>query len=254
MSVRAEAIAKVLAPIVVGAALLGAWAGTVAVGLLPRSVPSPDAVITEFFARGELIAEHAMVTGMNSVWGLVIGALTGIAVAALAAAVKVVDWMAAPVVAAIAVVPIVALTPVFNTMFGASSQTGRILVAAIAAFIPVYVNSLRGLHQAPAVQRDLFRATAAGGGQTLRKLTLPTAAPYVVTGVRIASSLAVISALVAEYFGGPNVGLGISIASYAKSGRAALAWALVGAAIIIGLVFFLVTALVERIVAKKFPT
>ena len=82
-------------------------------------------------------------------------------------------------------------------------------------------------------------------------LTLPTALPYLMTGLRIASSLAVIAALVAEYFGGPANGVGTAIASYAKSGRAALAFAFVVGGIAIGLLFFLVTSLLERLVTRR---
>jgi NitT/TauT family transport system permease protein len=149
------------------------------------------------------------------------------------------------------VIPIVAVTPILNGMFGASSQFGRQSVAAIAAFVPIFVNVLRGLRQTRPVHRDLLRASAATGGQTFRVLTLPTALPYLMTGLRIASSLAVIAALVAEYFGGPADGIGTAIASYAKSGRAPLAFAYVAGGIAIGLAFFLVTSLLERIVSRR---
>jgi len=89
-----------------------------------------------------------------------------------------------------------------------------------------------------------------GNAQTFRLLTLPTALPYLMTGLRIAASLAVIAALVAEYFGGPADGIGTAIATYAKSGRAALAWAYVVGGILIGLVFFVVTSLLERLVTR----
>ena len=173
--------------------------------------------------------------------------------AALAAAIRPIDGMLAPLVAALAVIPIVAITPVLNTMFGASSQFGRQAVAGLAAFIPVFVNVLRGLRQSRPVHRDLFRASAATSAQTFRLLTLPTALPYLMTGLRIASSLAVIAALVAEYFGGPADGIGTAIATYAKSGRAALAWAFVLGGIIIGLFFFLVTSLLERLATRRMP-
>ena len=123
-------------------------------------------------------------------------------------------------------------------------------VATIAAFIPVFVNVLRGLRQTRPVHRDVLRASAATSAQTFRLLTLPTALPYLMTGLRIAASLAVIAALVAEYFGGPADGIGTAIATYAKSGRAALAWAYVVGGIVIGLVFFLVTSLLERLVTR----
>ena len=98
-----------------------------------------------------------------------------------------------------------------------------------------------------------LRASGASPLQTFRVLTLPTALPYLLTGLRIASSLAVISALVAEYFGGPADGLGTSIATYAKSGRAALAFAYVAGAIAIGLALFLVTSALERFATRRKP-
>jgi NitT/TauT family transport system permease protein len=150
-------------------------------------------------------------------------------------------------VAALAVVPIVALAPVLNSMFGADSQVGRQAIAGLAAFVPVFLNTLRGLRQTRPVHRELMRSYAASSGQTMRVLTLPAARPFIFTGIRIASSLAVISALVAEYFGGPRGGLGGVISTSAASSAYARAWAYVVGAVILGLVFFVVTAAMERL-------
>lgn len=245
---------RVAAPIAVGAIMLGIWVLIVDVlAIAPRALPSPGAIVTELTLHWDIIAEDMAVTASNALIGLIVGAIVAIALAALAATFRPIDGMLAPLVAAIAVVPIVAITPILNTMFGASSQFGRVAVAALAAFVPVFVNVLRGLRQTRPVHRDLLRASGASGGQTFRVLTLPTALPYLMTGLRIASSLAVIAALVAEYFGGPADGIGTAIASYAKSGRAALAFAYVVGGIIIGLVFFLVTSLLEWFVSRRKP-
>jgi NitT/TauT family transport system permease protein len=245
---------RVVAPIVVGILLIAVWVLAVDVlKIAPRMVPSPAAIGSELALRIGIIGDDMLITGTNALVGLLVGALLGIVLAGFAAAARPIDGMLAPLVAALAVVPIVALTPILNTMFGASSQFGRQAVAAIAAFIPVFINVLRGLRQTRPVHRDLLRASGATGWQTFAKLTLPTALPYLVTGVRIAASLAVISALVAEYFGGPADGIGTAIATYAKSGRAALAWAYVAGAIAIGLLFFLVTSLLERLVTRRSP-
>ncbi|GAA1706731.1 ABC transporter permease [Microbacterium sediminicola] len=242
------------APVGVGILGLALWILYVDVAqAAPLMLPSPIAIIQEFIARFPLILDGMTITATNAFIGLLVGSLVAIALAALAATIRPIDGMLAPIVAAIAVIPIVAITPVLNTMFGASSQFGRQAVAALAAFIPVFVNVLRGLRQSRPVHRDLFRASAASGGQTFRHLTLPTALPYLMTGLRIASSLAVIAALVAEYFGGPADGIGTAIATYAKSGRASLAWAFVLGGIIIGLVFFLVTSLLERWATRRMP-
>jgi NitT/TauT family transport system permease protein len=245
---------RFVAPVVVGILLIAVWVLVVDVlKIAPRMVPAPSAIGAELALRIGIIGDDMLITGTNSLVGLLFGALLGVVLAGLAAAARPIDGMFAPLVAALAVVPIVALTPILNTMFGASSQFGRQAVAAIAAFIPVYINVLRGLRQTRPVHRDLLRASGATGWQTFRTLTLPTALPYLLTGVRIAASLAVISALVAEYFGGPADGIGTAIATYAKSGRAALAWAYVAGAIAIGLLFFLVTSLLERLVTRRSP-
>lgn len=245
---------RVVAPIVVGVLIVALWVLIVDVlDAAPQMLPSPVAIGAELVERWEIIGDAIAVTATNALVGLLVGSLLALALAGLAAAWRPVDGMLAPIVAALAVVPIVAVTPILNTMFGASSQFGRQAVAAIAAFVPVFVNVLRGLRQTRPVHRDLLRASAATGSQTFRLLTLPTAVPYLMTGLRIASSLAVIAALVAEYFGGPADGIGTAIATYAKSGRAALSWAFVAGGIAIGLVFFLVTSLLERLATKRTP-
>lgn len=243
-----------VAPVVVGILILAIWIFWVDVlGTAPRMLPSPVAIAEEFVRRLPIILDDMKITATNALIGLVVGSVLALLFAGLAAAARPVDGMLAPLVSALAVIPIVAVTPILNTMFGASSQFGRQAVATIAAFIPVFVNVLRGLRQTRPVHRDLLRSSAASGFQTFRVLTLPTALPYLMTGLRIASSLAVIAALVAEYFGGPADGIGTAIATYAKSGRAALAWAYVLGGIIIGLVFFLVTSLLERPATRRSP-
>jgi NitT/TauT family transport system permease protein len=245
---------RVVAPIAVGAIILALWFLVVDVlHAAPRALPSPVAIVEQLAQHADIILEDMGITATNALIGLAVGSVVAIVLAALANAARPIDGMIAPLVAAIAVVPIVALTPILNTMFGASSQFGRVAVAAIAAFVPVFVNVLRGLRQTRPVHRDLLRASGASGFQTFRVLTLPTALPYLVTGVRIAASVAVIAALVAEYFGGPADGIGTAIATYAKSGRAALAFAYVAGGIAIGLILFLVTSLLERLVSRRAP-
>jgi NitT/TauT family transport system permease protein len=245
---------RFVAPVVVGVVIVALWILVVDVlHSAPRALPSPFAIGTDLGKHGDIIGEDLQITGTNALLGLVIGAVVAIVLSGLAAAARPIDGMLASLVAAIAVVPIVAITPLLNTMFGASSQFGRVMVAAIASFVPVFINVLRGLRQTRPVHRDLLRASGASGIQTFRVLTLPTALPYLLTGLRLAASLAVISALVAEYFGGPADGIGTAIATYAKSGHASLAFAYVTGGIALGLLFFLVTSLLERLVTRRSP-
>ena len=114
-----------------------------------------------------------------------------------------------------------------------------------------YVNTLRGLRQVLPVHRDLMRALAASPRQVARTVTVPTAVPFVFTGLRMASSLAVISAIVAEYFGGPRSGIGSFITTAAAGSNSARAWAYVVGGIVVGLLFYSVTAVAEHLVTLR---
>ncbi|MCP2638003.1 ABC transporter permease subunit [Microbacterium sp. HD4P20] len=254
-STATEQRLRILAPIVVGVLGLAVWQFLVSVvGVSDYLLPSPAAILQQLVEFWPAIFQASLVTGLNALIGLVVGTVVAIVLAALAARWHAIDGMSAPLVASLAVVPIVALAPVLNSMFGADSQFGRQAIAGLAAFVPVFLNTLRGLRQTRPVHRDLMRSYAATGSQAFRTVTLPTAVPYLMTGIRIASSLAVISALVAEYFGGPRGGLGTFIATSAATSAYARAWAYVAAAIAVGLVFYLATALLERLVLRRIPT
>jgi NitT/TauT family transport system permease protein len=254
MSPRTETTLRVVAPVAVGLIVLGIWQFLVSVvGVSDYLLPSPASIVEEFIEFWPSIASAMLLTGTNALIGLIVGSILGVLLAAVAARWRAVDQMSAPVVASLAVIPIVALAPVLNSMFGADSQFGRQAIAALASFVPVFINTLRGFRQTTPVHRELMKAYAATPGQILRTLTLPTARPFILTGIRIASSLAVISALVAEYFGGPRGGLGSLISTSAASSAYARAWAYVVASIALGLLFYLVTLGLERMLQPHAP-
>ena len=245
----------IVAPIVFGLLVLLLWQLAVVVfAIKPFVLPSPLSIGDRFSQSLAIIWKGTLVTGLNALVGLVVGGVLGILFAVLSALVRAIDQLAVPVVTALSVIPIVALAPVLYTMFGADAQTARQLVAALAVFIPVYVNTLRGLRQVRPVHRDLMRSYAASPWQLTRTVTLPGALPFVFTGLRIASSLAVISALIAEYFGGPVDGLASSITSAAAYSNYTLAYAFVLGAILLGLVFYIVTLALEKLATRHRPS
>jgi len=245
-------IQTVLAPIVFGAAVILLWQALVTGFAIKAFIlPAPFSIGSEFASNLQNVLNGMLVTGRNALVGLLLGAVVGILLAIVSSLARVFDQMAVPVVGALSVVPIVALAPVLYTMFGAGAETARQLVAALAVFVPVYFNTLKGLRQVSGVHRDLMRSYAVSSWQSTRAVTLPTALPFVFTGLRIASSLAVISALIAEYFGGPVGGLGKSITSAAASSNYGLAWAYVLGSIILGLVFFCAALGVEKLISRR---
>jgi len=249
---QADSRARIIAPVVVGVLVLVGWQLLVTVGEVDDYLlPSPASIWAQAVEFAPSLLSAAAITGTNALVGLLAGSILGIVAALIASTSRLVDHLTAPSVAALAVIPIVSLAPVLNTMFGADSQFSRQAIAGLAVFVPVFVNTLRGLRQTRQVHRDLMLVYAASPTQVMRAVTLPTAVPFVFTGIRIASSLAVISALVAEYFGGPRGGLGGLISTSASSSAYARAWAYVLGSIALGLAFFLITLALERFATRR---
>jgi NitT/TauT family transport system permease protein len=243
---------RVLPPILLGVVGLLLWEAMVAVlKVPPYLLPAPSDIVKQLALVAPALWLAILATGTNALVGLVVGGLLAIGLAIVASRLRFVDQLIAPVVAAIAVVPIVALAPVLTNMFGATSESPRRVIVSIVVFVPVFVNTLRGLRQVQPVHRDLLRAYAASSWQLTRTVTVPGAVPYIFTGLNIASSLAVISAVVAEYFGGLQNGLGSRITSAASNSAYPRAWAYVFGAIVLGLVFFVATLALERLASRR---
>jgi NitT/TauT family transport system permease protein len=153
-----------------------------------------------------------------------------------------------PLAVAVNAMPIIALVPIFNNMFSTTSAIPRRLMVTIIVFFPMFLNTLRGLVQPDPTKTELMHSYAASDWEILRKVRLPNALPFTFTGLKIASSLAVIAAVVAEYFGGVQNGLGYRIAQAAGSTRYPDAWAYVTASCALGLVFYLGAVALERLV------
>ncbi|NUU18769.1 ABC transporter permease subunit [Cellulomonas humilata] len=248
----AASVRRWAAPVVLGVVALAIWqAFVVGAGIKPYLLPSPTAIVEQLLLVVPLVWSAALATGMNVLVGLVVGAVVAILAAIVAARSRMADTLLSPTAAALSVMPIVALAPALNTMFGTTSTTPRRVVVSVVVFAPVFVNTLRGLRQVQPVHRDLLKAYAATPRQITRTVTIPGALPYLFTGLRIASSTAVIAAIVAEYFGGLQNGLGSRITSAASNSAYARAWAFVLGAILLGLVFYLATLALERAVARR---
>lgn len=245
-------VRRVIPPIALGVIALFAWELLVQLAKIqPYLLPAPTAIGKQLAIVAPALWSAVLATGSNALIGLVAGSVLAIVMALLASRLRFIDDLIAPIVAAIAVVPIVALAPVLTNMFGATSETPRRVIVAIVVFVPVFVNTLRGLRQVLPVHRDLMRAVAASNWQLTRSVTVPGALPYIFTGLNIASSLAVISAVVAEYFGGLQNGLGSRITSAAANSAYPRAWAYVFGAILLGLAFYAATLALERLASRR---
>jgi NitT/TauT family transport system permease protein len=229
-------------------AFLALWEWFVVAGdIQPYVLPRPSAIWEQLTANSDRILDQTWITGQNALVGLLLGLALGLGMALIASRIRPIDEMLTPVAAGVAAIPIVALTPVFNTMFSATSTIPRRLVVLIVVFFPVFVNTLRGLRQVEPVHAELMRSYAASAWTSMRVVRIPSALPFFFTGLRVAASAAVIAAIVSEYFGGLQTGLGPAITSAAAASAYPRAWAIVVASIGLGLVFFLAALAAERI-------
>ena len=145
----------------------------------------------------------------------------------------------------VAALPIVGMAPILVMWFGFGWQS-KAAVVVIMVFFPMLVNTVQGMQAQDSMQRDLMRTYAASYPQKLLKLRLPAAAPFIFNGLKISTTLALIGAIVAEFFGSPIVGMGFRIST--EVGRLALdmVWAEIAVAAIAGSAFYGVVALLEK--------
>ena len=138
---------------------------------------------------------------------------------------------------------------------GAAALAGlQAAVVVVMVFFPVLVNTVEGLRAAEPMQRDLMTTYAASWGQSLRKLRLPAAMPFVFNGLKIATTLALIGAIVAEFFGSPIVGMGFRISTSVGQLALDMVWAEIAVAALAGSMFYGLVALIEKRVTFWHPS
>ncbi|AGL18823.1 binding-protein-dependent transport systems inner membrane component [Actinoplanes sp. N902-109] len=237
-----------LPPLVVGVLMLAGWELVVRLGrVAPFVLPAPSAIGHELVLQRANVCSAALASGLNALIGLLWGAAAAVLAAMVASRFRVLADLSLPLAAVLNALPIIALAPILNNMFESTSSVPRRLVAGIIVFFPVFINTLRGLREVDPTHRALLTSYAARGWTFTRLVELPGALPFVFTGLRQASSLAVIAAVVAEYFGGLQNGLGSRITSAASFTAYPRAWAFVTGACLLGLAFYLATLLLERL-------
>ncbi|MFZ4811438.1 MAG: ABC transporter permease [Ilumatobacteraceae bacterium] len=236
-------------PAVLGIGFLVAWQVWVEVyDVQPFVVPKPTAIWNSLVDNADLVWKASVVTGTNALVGLVLGATAGFVLAVLTNRFSIVAQLVDPLAVTIAAIPAVVIVGVLNNMYALDSQIGRRIMVSLAVFFIVFVQVAKGLRQNDATQMELLRSYAATPRQTLRKVRLPNTLPFFFTAVGTAAPVAVIIALVSEYFGGTQDGLGSKISGTLNGSNKALGFAYVVGGSIVGLLFFVGSGLLEYVV------
>ncbi|MFN8721838.1 MAG: ABC transporter permease [Rhodospirillales bacterium] len=234
-------------PLLFGAFMLVLWEVLiVGFGVPLVLMPPPSAIAARFVASIPTLAADFWQTFVKSVLtGWAMGAVAGFAVAIVCDRVPFLRRGLLPLGSFVAALPIIGIAPIMVMWFGFDWHSKAAVVVAMT-FFPMLVNTVAGLAAAGQLERDLMRSYAAGYWQTLFKLRLPAALPFVFNALKINSTLALIGAIVAEFFGTPIVGMGFRISIEAARLALDMVWATIVVAAVAGSAFYGLVALVER--------
>jgi NitT/TauT family transport system permease protein len=247
MSVR-RVVRAMWPPVVFGVGFFSVWEAAVEVfDLKPYFLPPPSAIWEQFTSNFGLVWDATAVSGSNAFVGLVAGTVLGIAISFVLMRFNLLNELVTPLAVALNAVPIFVLVAVFNNMFSLTSEVPRRLMVTVVVYFIVLVNVAKGLRQVSPTHLELLRSYAASPTEVLVKARVPNAVPYLFTALKIAAPASVITAFVAEYFGGSQNGLGYFIVSNHAASRTAVSMAYVLGACLLGLVFYLVSIFLESI-------
>ena len=236
-----------LVPVVFGLALLLGWEFICRGYGVPKVLlPAPSQIWAAFWREWPKLAGDFQQTFLKAVIaGFTIGNTLGLATALIVDRIPFLQRGLLPLGNMVSAVPIIGIAPVMVMWFGFGWES-KTAVIVFMIFFPMLVNALAGLDAADAMSRDLMRSYAAGYWQTLFKLRLPAALPFLFNALKINSTLALIGAIVAEFFGSPISGMGFRISVEVARMNVDVVWATIAMAALAGSLFYGLLALLER--------
>jgi NitT/TauT family transport system permease protein len=210
-------------------------------------LPRPTAIFAALIQQASLLLLIGQYTATEAIGGLLIGCSAGILVALATVRWKPAREALLPFAIAANSVPIIAFAPILNNWFGVTTQLSKMMIVGIITFFPMMINMMRGLTQVEPAAIELMRSYATSEWQVLLKVRWPNALPYMFNALRVCSTLSLIGAVVGEFFGGPRHALGVYITQEAALFRFENSWAAIIIAAALGITFYLVILLVERL-------
>ncbi len=246
---------RIAVPALFGITLLVVWEGMVrGLGVSPIILPPPSMIAAKIATSlPTLWADFVQTFAKGALSGFILGCGAAVLVAILIDRSPYLTRGLLPVGNFVAALPVVGIAPILVMWFGFDWQS-KAAVVVVMVFFPMLVNTVAGLQASERMQRDLMATWGASYWQALWKLRLPAAMPFVFNGLKISSTLALIGAIVAEFFGSPIVGMGFRIST--EVGRLGLdmVWAEIAVAALAGSVFYGVITLIEKGVTFWHPS
>jgi NitT/TauT family transport system permease protein len=242
-------------PAIFGLTVLAVWQiGVTAYGVSKVILPPPSDALARLLGSPDILwADLVQTFFMGAISGYVIGSGAAFLTAIAIDRSPFLQRGLLPVGNFVAALPIVGIAPILVMWFGFDWQS-KAAVVVVMVFFPVLVNTVAGLASSEAMQRDLMATYSANYWQTLFKLRLPAAMPFVFNGLKIATTLALIGAIVAEFFGSPIVGMGFRIVAEVGRSNPDMVWAEIAIAALAGSAFYGLVALIEKRVTFWHPS
>ena len=242
-------------PVIFGVTLLVIWESiSRGLNIPPILLPPPSMIWERIVGSLPILWADFRQTFLKAVIaGYVLGCGSGFIVALLIDRSPFLQRGLLPLGNFVSALPIIGIAPIMVMWFGFDWQS-KAAVVLIMTFFPMLVNTVQGLAASNAMERDLMGTYASSWWQTLTKLRLPAAAPFIFNALKINSTLALIGAIVAEFFGTPIVGMGFRISAEMGRMNTDMVWATIAVAALAGSTFYGVVALVERAITFWHPS
>ena len=241
-------------PLLFGLTMLFLWEIAVRGANVPQVLlPAPSMIWTRLMASVPTLAADFVQTFKAVLAGFALGCGSGFVVAILVDRSPFLKRGLLPIGNFVSALPIIGIAPIMVMWFGFDWPSKAAVVVAMT-FFPMLVNTVAGLNASSVIERDLMHTYAANYWETLLKLRLPAAAPFIFNALKINSTLALIGAIVAEFFGTPIVGMGFRISTEVGKLNIDLVWAEIAVAAVAGSAFYGVIALIERAVTFWHPS
>jgi NitT/TauT family transport system permease protein len=245
----------ILVPLIFGLCLIYLWQAIVIGFNVPQVLlPSPTQIVQAIIRNWPVLMDDFRQTFLKAVIaGFVLGNVLAFITALLVDRVPFLQRGLLPLGNLVSAVPIVGIAPIMVMWFGFGWES-KTAVIVFMIFFPMLINALTGLAAADAMLKDLMRSYAAGYWQTLLSLRLPVAMPFIFNALKINSTLALIGAIVAEFFGSPIAGMGFRISVEVARMNVDVVWATIAIAALAGSIFYGLLAVLERAVTFWHPS
>lgn len=242
-----DLVRRILVAGVFGMALIWYWQiVTIGFGVPSILLPPPTMIWARILNDADLLWGDFRLTFFRAILtGFAIGSLSGFL---FAVAVERYPFLARgllPLGSAFSAIPIIAVAPIMIIWFGFGS-TSKAAVITLMTFFPMLVNTLAGLRSVDRMELDLMHSYGATYRTRFLKLMLPSALPFVFNALKINSTLAMIGAIVAEFFGTPLAGMGFRISASIGRLQLDMVWATIAVAALSGSLFYGAITLLER--------